>query len=278
MRISSAKSDRVSAVRALHARAGRRKAGLFLVEGPQAVTGALASAAPVREVIVDESADLDDVVDAARAAGVPVTLASSAAIAAMAETEHPQGVLATCALLTPADPRSALDRVMAGSGPVLVLDGVADPGNAGSAIRTADALGAAGVILTPGSVDVHNGKVVRSTAGSLFHLSVVPEAPWPWIVEAARRHQRAVVVTSGDGEHDLFDAVDARLVCSRTCWVVGSEAHGVSLEARQAADLSVRIPMSGRLESLNAAVAAAVVLYVTEHGSRGSGDSGPGPR
>jgi TrmH family RNA methyltransferase len=135
-------------------------------------------------------------------------------------------------------------------------------------IRTADAVGAAGVILTAESADVHNGKVVRSTAGSLFHLPIVSGRSIDEIVLAAHAQGRTVAVATGDASTDLFEAAEDGRVDSRTCWVMGSEAHGVSAQARALADEAIAIPMSGRAESLNAAVASAVVLYVTAFTSR----------
>ena len=248
-----------------------------MVEGPQAVSSALAAGVVVHDLFMDDHAGvvLPGIVTAAAVAGVEITWASPEAVSAMSETRHPQGVVAVCDQVGDGD----LDAVMAGDGPVVVLDAVTDPGNAGTVIRTADAAGAAGVILTQGSVDVHNGKVVRSTAGSLFHLPVVGDATVDAVVEAAARQGRSLTVLAADGDEDLFEAAAAALVCPRTCWIVGSEAHGVSAGAREAAHLSVRIPMQGRAESLNAAVSAAVVLYVAEQAYRArrrSADSGPG--
>lgn len=248
-------------MRVLHSRAGRRKTGRFVIEGPQPVRSALAAGVPIQDVFVDEGTGdaFVDVVAAARSAGARLTWVTAQVLAAMAETSHPQGVLAVAALLPPV----GLDDVMAAQGPVMVLEAVSDPGNVGTVIRTADACGAAGVVLTPDSADVHGGKVVRSTAGSLFHLPVLPGATIADIAAAARRHGRTIAVATGDARTDLFTAARAGSVTTSTCWIVGSEAHGVSAEARAAADVSVAIPMTGRAESLNAAVAAAVVLYVT---------------
>jgi TrmH family RNA methyltransferase len=273
--VTSVRSDRVTAVRALHARQGRRKTGRFVVEGPQAVRSALAAGVVVRDLFMDDDAGaaFPDIAEAARERGLDVCRATPEVLAAMAETAQPQGVLAVCDQL----PAGDLDAVMAAPGPVMVLDAVTDPGNVGTVIRTADAVGAAGVVLTPGSADVHNGKVVRSTAGSLFHLPVLSGVGIDDVTEAAARNGRSVAVATGDATIDLFAAVDAGRVDARTCWVVGSEAHGVSGAARAAATLAVRIPMTGRAESLNAAVAASVVLYVTAHAAHGSGDSGRGP-
>jgi len=231
-----------------------------LVEGPQAVEAALQSRAPIREVFV---VDTDvEWTQAAQAANLRVTPVSSDVLAAMAETEHPQGVLAICDLLTSA----SVESIMSAPGPVVVLEALSDPGNVGTVIRTADAVGAAGVILTPESADIHNGKVVRATAGSVFHVPCATGIDLDEVVAAARTAGRTLAVATGDGSTDLFAAVSQGRVSESTVWLVGAEAHGVSARARSLADHLVSIPMRGGAESLNAAVAAAVVLYVTRHG------------
>lgn len=231
-----------------------------MVEGPQAVEAALQSRAPIREVFV---VDTDvDWTQAAQAANLRVTPVSSDVLAAMAETEHPQGVLAVCDLL----PSASVESIMSAPGPVVVLEALSDPGNVGTVIRTADAVGAAGVILTPESADIHNGKVVRATAGSVFHVPCATGIDLDEVVAAARTTGRTLAVATGDGSTDLFAAVAEGLVSESTVWLVGAEAHGVSARARSLADHLVSIPMRGGAESLNAAVAAAVVLYVTRHG------------
>lgn len=259
MPVTSTKSARVTAVRALHERKGRRAAGRFVVEGPQAVAAALAAGAPLREVYATDEALMTDLVRALDAAGVEVVETSPQALAAMAQTQQPQGVVAVCDLL----PNTPLDELLAGTGPVLVLEALADPGNVGTAIRAADAAGAAGVVLTVDSADPHNGKVVRSTAGSLFHLPICTGVTIDEVADAAVRAGRTLAVATGDGDTDLVQAARTAQVDATTVWVVGSEAHGVSPAARARATRAVRIPMTGRAESLNAGVAAAVVLYVT---------------
>ncbi len=270
--LTSTASDRVKAVRALHSRAGRRKAGRFLVEGPQAVRAALDSGVVVHELFVDHDAlsSFPDVVRVSEERRIPLTTADPHVLAAMGETNHPQGVLAICALLD----ASRLSEVLAIQAPVIVLDRVADPGNVGTIIRTAEAVGAAGVILTPECADIHGGKVVRATTGSLFRVPVVADLPMSDVIAAVRAEGRALAVAMGAGEESLFDAVDSRMVCPRTCYVIGSEAHGVGEEAVAAADITIRIPMAPGAESLNAGVSAAVILYVLAHGAR-SGAFGP---
>jgi TrmH family RNA methyltransferase len=272
--VTSVNSDRVTVVRALSTRSGRRKSGRFLVEGPQAVRSALAAGVSVHELFVDEDAGgaMSDVVEVAKGAGCRISLVTRPVMVALCQTEHPQGVLAVCSQLAPCE----LSAVLAAPGPVLLLESVSDPGNVGTIIRTADAIGAAGVLLTPESADVHNGKVVRSTAGSLFHLPVVSGQPLTDVLAAASAAGRTVAALTGDGELDLFEAASSGRVDDRTLWIVGSEAHGVSDQARAGADLRLAIPMTGRAESLNAAIAAATALYVTAFASAQSRQNADG--
>lgn len=272
LRLTSTSSDRVKAVRALHARSGRRKAGRFLVEGPQAVRSARDAGVVIHELFVDDDARIafSDIVDDVLSEGVPVITAEPHVMAAMGETDHPQGVLAVCALLN----TDRLGEILDTPAPILILDRVSDPGNVGTIIRTAHAVGAAGVILTPECADVLGGKVVRATTGSLFSVPLATDVPMADVIEAVHGAGRALAVASGDGEESLFEAVDSRMTCPRTCWVIGSEAHGVGELARAEADVTVRIPMAEGAESLNAGVAAAAILFVLAHGAR-SGAFGP---
>lgn len=270
--LTSTSSERVKAARALHSRSGRRRAGRFIVEGPQAIRSALDTGVVIHDLYVDDDARVvfADIIGDAEAAGAVVIGADTRVLAAMGETEHPQGVLAVCGLLH----TGRLDEILATDAPVIVLDRVSDPGNVGTIVRTAHAVGAAGVILTPGCADLHGGKVVRATTGSLFSVPLAADVPMERVIEAVRAAGRALLVATGDGEESLFDAVDSRMACPRSCWVIGSEAHGVGELAREAADLSVRIPMAEGAESLNAAVSASVILFVLAHGAR-SGAFGP---
>ena len=150
---------------------------------------------------------------------------------------------------------------------VTVLCGVADPGNAGTVIRTSDAAGADAVVLTRGSVDPYGGKCVRATAGSLFHLPVVTGvSPGP-TVAALREAGLTVFAAALDGT-DLETIPTAELG-RPTAWLFGSEAHGLDPATAAAADRQVRVPIHGRAESLNLAAAAAVCLYASARAQRG---------
>jgi len=243
----------VVAVRRLHSRKGRRDAGLFLVEGPQAVREAVSSGL-VTELFLTDTAgtELREL-----ASGLPVTFVTASVMEAIAETRSPQGIVGVCRW-------AGVEAVAAlpGGGPASVLlEAVSDPGNAGTIIRTADAAGAGGVLLTSGSVDPTNGKCVRASAGSLFHLPIATEVS----LEEARAQidpsRMIFAVATGDAELDVFDWLGSVPERQSICWIFGAEAPGVSDQARALADVQVRIPLFGRAESLNVAAAAAVCLY-----------------
>jgi TrmH family RNA methyltransferase len=201
-------------------------------------------------------------VDEARRKGVPVTEVTPAVLAALAETVTPQGVVGVAPLLDV--PLGAVQQPRL----VAVLDRVNDPGNAGTVLRTADAAGADAVVLTEGSVDPHNGKCVRATAGSLWHLPVVSDVPLEAVVTHLREQGVQVLATTGAGDDDLDDLVDAGLLAGPTAWLFGPEAAGLSAEALALADRTVRIPIPGRAESLNLSAAAAVCLYASRRAQR----------
>lgn len=259
--ITSTRAPRVAAVRRLTRRSARAAERRFVVEGPQAVREALA-AGGLLEVFV--TAGHDELVQLAGTTGTVVTTVSPAVLLAMAETVAPQGVLGVAQLLD-----VPLEQALAGSPRlVAVLDRVADPGNAGTVIRTADAAGADAVVLAGDSVDPHNGKCVRSTAGSLWHLPIVSGAPLDAVLALARDRGLQVLATSGGGAEDLEELLADGVLAAPTMWVFGSEAHGLPPGVLAAADRQVRVPMYGRAESLNLASAAAVCLYASARARR----------
>ena len=268
--LANPRSERVKAVKALSKRPVRERTGRFAVEGPQGVREAVRWAAPrVRDVYLTPEAlgrYAHDIAEPARAAGLRVHEVTPEVLAAMAETDAPQGALAVVDTST-GELGSVLD---AGPRLLVLLTHVRDPGNAGTVIRGADAAGADAVLVSEASVDVHSPKVVRSTAGSLFHLPVVTGLDVPATLQRLREHGIRTLAADGSGSTLLPDAD----LSVPHCWVMGNEAWGLDEAVRDACDDVVRVPIHGRAESLNLAMAATVCLYA----SAGQRHSGPSAR
>jgi TrmH family RNA methyltransferase len=268
--LTSARSPRVVAARRLAKRAFRTRERRFLAEGPQAVREAVAAHVVgrelVREVFVTREAAgrHGDIVTPAEHAGIEVHLVSGEVMSALAQTVTPQGVVAVCDFLDEplADVAAGAQRLVA------VLAHVRDPGNAGTVIRTADAAGADAVVLSGESVDPYNGKCVRASAGSLFHLPLAVGVPVDATVSAMHARGLRVLAADGHGDLDLDTAIDEGMLDGPTAWVFGNEAWGLPPETRALADEVVRVPIHGRAESLNLATAAAVCLYASARAQR----------
>ncbi|MEU5674478.1 RNA methyltransferase [Micromonospora sp. NPDC047753] len=260
------RTPRIVAARRLQRRRDRDATGRFLAEGPQAVREALARPEVVTELFGTTTA-LDrypELAATAARADVPVSEVTDDALAALTETVAPQGLVAVCRHLD-----VSLEQALAGAPRlVAVLAEIRDPGNAGTVLRTADAAGAGAVIFAGDAVDPYNGKCVRASAGSLFHVDVV-RAPDPVaVVDALRAAGLSIFATTGYGDNDLDDLTDYGRLVGPTAWLFGSEAHGLPEELTIAADTTVRVPLYGRAESLNLAAAAAVCLYASARAQR----------
>ena len=261
--LTNPRSDRVRSVRALSRRAVRSRQGLFVAEGPQSVRAAVVHRPDlVREVYAtpEATARHGELVEATTAAGLPVHEVSGEVLAAMVETKAPQGLLAVCRVAT-----ASLQDVLALRPRLLcVLTNVRDPGNAGTVLRGADAAGADALVISDNSVDVFGPKVVRSTAGSLFHLPVVTGLGIDEILEQLRGAGLLLLAADGAGEHLLAD-VD---LTGPHAWVMGNEAWGLPGEVRARCDDVVRVPIHGKAESLNLAMAATICLYASATAQR----------
>ncbi|HEU0189988.1 MAG TPA: RNA methyltransferase [Mycobacterium sp.] len=254
------RSARVVAAVKLHRHVGRRRAENFLVEGPNLIEAALRRGL-AREIFATEAAAQRHT-GLLGGSGAPVHLVTDRAMKALSDTVTPAGLVAVCRL-----PAPGLDEVLAGApGLVAVAVGVGEPGNAGTVIRIADAMGADAVILTGHSVDPYNGKCLRASAGSIFAVPVVVAADVGAVVGALRGAGLQVLATTLSGELSLDEAEP--LLGRPTAWLFGPESHGLPADAAAAADHRVSIPMSGAAESLNVAAAAAICLYQSARARR----------
>ncbi len=252
--ITSKHNPRIQRVRDLltHPKA-RREEGAFVVEGVRLVEEALASSWPVELVLFSSelSARGQQVVKRYQENGSPVEEVSGQILKSLADTESPQGILAVLparSLPLPQQPDF-----------VLIADGLRDPGNLGTLLRTALAAGVQAVLLTPGSTDPYAPKVVRSGMGAHFHLPLA-SLTWPEIQGylSLKNDPGMHIYLADSGGGQAYTQADLR---SPLALIVGGEAEGAGREAQQILTGRVHIPMPGRAESLNAAVAAAILMF-----------------
>jgi len=236
-RITSVKNPTVQRLRSLKDRKGRVETGLFLVEGVVMIEEAKKCGLVMREMLSEEPKD----------GAIWVT---REVMQAVCDTKSPQGVCA--AFEMPDRSRAPLgDRLVA-------LDGVQDPGNVGTILRTADAAGLTGALLGDGCADAYSPKVMRSAMGSGFRLPFIAVSPLSETLRTLKEAGYAIYVSSLQGE-DFYSR--RRPENGKFVLVIGSEAHGVSEEVASTATDLVKLPMRGGAESLNAAVAAGIMMY-----------------
>lgn len=248
----------------LQRRANREKFGQALIEGPQAVRELLTYRPElVRDVYVTDQAltrhrDIETLLESQD----PYTHVLPEELFAELSTDG-QGWLATINV----PPRTGVEEFFAGSPRLVVLlEESADPGNLGTIIRSADAAGADGVVLGPQSVELYNPKVVRASTGSIFHLPIFEGVSVETAVALAKNGGLTVLSADGRGEHEL--GINGPDLANATMWLIGNEAHGLSPKYRDLADYTMRIPMWGHAESLNAAVAASLCVYASASAQR----------
>jgi TrmH family RNA methyltransferase len=241
-------------IRDLHRRKARERRGLALAEGVRLVEEMLAATVPCKGAVVSPALETTPrgaaLLSALEAHGITIERATDQELTGIAATDHPQGVLAVY------QPRDwSLDALSpAPRRPLVVLDGVQDPGNVGTIARTALAFGASGLIALPGTVDLANPKVVRGAAGALFrlpHLHADQVAVLDWL----RRHEVPLWATDMHGD-PLGPVPDTPLAL-----VLGNEGAGMQGDLIDAASRRVRIPIRPEAESLNVAIAAGILLH-----------------
>jgi len=271
IKLTSSQNPVIKEVRSLKNKSGREERGLFFIEGSRFVgeavkeainavscagAGILKKTADIRYIIVSDSflgdSDSDELIDLCTGNGLKVYNVTDSLFKSVSDTQNPQGVLAVLAINI-----DLMNKAGQKNGILVILDSIRDPGNMGTIIRTADAAGCAGVVVTPGCVDLFNPKVLRSTMGSVFHIPVLHSASMKEAIAVCRQWGYKILASHLDGSVSLFDAD----LSGNTAFIIGSEAEGIGEDAINGADVLVRIPMDGRAESLNAAVAAGIMIY-----------------
>lgn len=254
-------NNRVKEARKLSRRSVRADRRLFLADGPKAVEAAVARGVVVELFATPAAAEQY----AELVAAAPRTsYVDDRALGSLSDSVTPIGIVGVCSFLDV--PLGDALVPMGRDGLVSIAADVRDPGNAGTLIRTADALGVRAAVLAGRSVDLYNPKTVRASVGSVFHLPVAV-APDPWAaVDAAHEAGLVVLAADGGGELSLDDA--GHLLTRPVAWLFGNEARGLPAELAAVADHRVRIPISGGAESLNLSTAVAICLHETARARR----------
>lgn len=255
--IHSTANPLLKTIRSLHDRAGRRKSGLFLIEGDKVIMEAQEKGIKLRDVVVSRSYLAQG---STRLSGSDVdelNVVEDSLFKNLSTTMTPSGILATAPLL-----EHKLERCLAAERPFLVVaDAVQDPGNLGTLIRSSLAFDVTAVLLTRGTVDPYSPKVVRSAMGALFSIPIVVDLDAAELFNKLKERRIEIVSLDSHADRELWDAA----IPDEVAFVLGNEGQGLSGASRQAASHMVRIPISSASESLNVAIAAGIVLAYCAH-------------
>lgn len=245
MFITSTQNQTIKKLRGLKQKSLRREYGLHLIEGERLVFDAIASGAELIKAYAAE--DREDIAERLNACGIPFDTVTAAVMRSISDTETPQGVCA--AVKTPeTTPPASYPH-----GLIIALDSLQDPGNLGTVLRTADAFGASGILLGAGCTDPFAPKAVRAAMGSTYHIPIWQGELLPELIRL-KTNGCSLVCGHLKGSETLPKLSPDRVL------VIGNEGSGVSDETASVCTL-YRLPMKGRAESLNAAVAAAILIY-----------------
>jgi len=262
MLITSTHNSTYKHIKSLTSKKGRTQHAQFTVEGAKSVTDALASDMHVAIVAmsVDFAADNADICDCTEQSGTKLYTVENAIFGGLCDTETPQGML--CVIDMPAASavlgiNTADDTANIRGGMYVYCDRIADPGNMGTIIRTAAAAGASGVILSAGCVDLYSPKTVRSTMGAFFSIPIYTDTNADMLNRFKQQGHRILAGALTDTAKDYRDADFSGDIVI----VVGNESNGVCDDILSLVDEIVKIPISDGVESLNASVAAAIMMY-----------------
>lgn len=253
MEITNVQNPQVKGAAELKQKKYRQQQRCFLAEGLRTVEEAVNSKA-VKSIFYTAIEDdrTRKVLEKAAEKQIKLYCVTEQIMKKLADTENPQGIIAVCKMQD-----TTLEQLLASGEMLLVLDRVGDPGNIGTMLRTADAAGIGGMVLLKGTADIYAPKTVRASMGSLFHVPVVDGIDEEEFVHIAQRSGYQLLVTSLEGADNLYKA----RLNGRLAFVMGNEANGVTDSLMKAADKRVYIPMAGRAESLNVAMAAGIVMF-----------------
>lgn len=236
----------------LQTKKGREAEKSFLAEGLHLVEEAIRANARIRSLILQEETSVPPFLTSfLEEHATSCYRVSEAVMGKISETENPQGICAEIAIA-----QGTTEEIVEKAKFLLLLDALQDPGNMGTILRTAEAAGVDGVLIGKGSVDIYNGKAIRSTMGALFHLPIYQVNLDEVIPQLKRKGFRLIATNLGGAV-----PYDEQIYDGSIAIVIGNEANGVSASILNMSSTNVKIPIYGQAESLNAAIAAGIILY-----------------
>ncbi|MRG87648.1 TrmH family RNA methyltransferase [Salinibacillus xinjiangensis] len=245
--IESVQNQKVKQWNKLKRKKERMKNNTFLVEGEHLVEEALKSNWNVKELIIRENYDSAWL----ETYQIPYTTVSEKVFSTLTQTEHPQGIMAEIHMKK--------HQFHSTGKRMVLLDGVQDPGNVGTIIRTADAFGFDGIVMGNGTVDLFNDKVIRSTQGSLFHLPIMFGDLTNWMDTLKQQEYHIWATALQDAQPLNNEDLPQKLAV-----IFGNEGNGVQKELLNKADRRVFIPIKGQAESLNVSIASGIIMYMLQ--------------
>lgn len=255
--ISSSQNKMIKYMKALHAKKGRDESCQFFIEGYKLIEEALNHSRPFTFLLMSETAfktsEGQQLLKKAEALNISMSVAEDKVFAEASEMDTPQGVLA----VLNKQEQELRHIITQKSYNIIILDEVRDPGNVGTIIRTADACGLSAVVLSKGCVDLYNSKTIRATMGSMFHIPIITEVDTMVLIEQLKQQGAAVL---GADPHSSTSCIEAKKQ-DQMAIIIGNESKGLRQEVKAFTTQNITIPMPGQAESLNAGVAAAILMY-----------------
>lgn len=260
--ISSKDNEQIKAIKKLKEKKYRDETNCYIVEGIKMVKEAINENAAIKMIVICEDCDevelknnssKDNRIEQSllyEIAKYECIYVTKKVFSLLSEVKTPQGILAVV------EKEDSIEKIDYTEDMILVLDGIQDPGNLGTILRTADSANLKQIILSEEVADPYNPKVVRSTMGAIFRMNIIRTDNLVKTLQMLKKHKYEVVATSLDTNNSIYDIDYHKKVI-----VIGNEAKGVSKEIQNLADKKVKIPMLGKTESLNASVAAGIMIY-----------------
>ena len=251
--ISSKDNETVKQIRKLKDKKYRDQTGQYIVEGIKLLREAIEENAKITTIVVCDDCEKNGTLDKKllyEIAKFNCIYVTEKVFNLLTDVSNPQGVLAVI------EKNNTKTEINWDEDLILVLDNVQDPGNIGTILRTLDSANLKQIIISKGSGDVYNPKVVRSTMGAIFRVNVIESDNIADTIKEIKKHKYTVMATDLDTDSSIYDEK-----YSKCAVVIGNEANGVSKEVLELADKKIKIPMLGKTESLNASVATGIILY-----------------